>query len=172
MKYTNLLVFACAVALFSCKNDDKSTTGATNETANTGTKTETPAQQVKITDVKQTVSAAKTDLANIDKINQTINELPEAVKKANKATIDAIRTELGGMVEKTSIMVSRLETYAQMNAPADNSGSLPTKPTASDRDQIPEAEVKDFIESIPRNRASYEQLNQQVQDLAKGQKKQ
>lgn len=166
MKNTSLLLIACVLFVFACQNDPKP--ASTPETPTSSEKTGAPAPQIDLGTVAQTVSAAKSNLTEIDKINQAISQLPASVQKANKEIIESVRAELDGMEEKQRIMLTGLENYAKANTPK-TSADLVDKVTVTDNQMISEVEVKDMIETIPRYGAACAEANQKIQALAKGQ---
>jgi hypothetical protein len=167
MKNNSFLLIACTLFVFACQNDPKPAT--TPETPAPGEKIGAPAPQVDLGVLNQSVSDAKSNLTEIDKVNQEINKLPASVQKANKAIIESVRGELYGIEEKQRIMLTSLETYVKVNTPS-TSTNLADKTTVSDNQIISEAEVKDILQSIPQYRANCEAALQQIQALAKGQK--
>lgn len=167
MKNTSLLLIACVLFVFACQNDPKP--ASTPETTTPSAKTGTPAPQIDLGALNQSVSDTKSNLTEIDKVNQEISKLPASVQKANKAIIESVRAELDGMEEKQRIMLTGLETYVKVNTPS-TSTTLADKTPISDNQIISEAEVKDILQSIPQYRASCEAAQKQIQALAKGQK--
>jgi hypothetical protein len=172
MKYSSLLLGVYMLAFVACQNNDKNPTTTAPTTSTPASKTGAPAPQVDLAEVTKTIAAGKEELKNIDKLAQAINTLPADVKKANKANLESIRSEMDGMEEKQLIMVKTLENYQQLNAPAGSESGLVGKAAPSDSEQVSEEVIKDIIGSIPRYHAVIEQYQQQVQALAKGQKKQ
>ena len=88
MKNTSLLLIACVLFVFACQNDPKP--ASTPETTTPSEKTGAPAPQIDLGALNQSVSDAKSNLAEIDKVNQEISKLPASVQKANKAIIESI----------------------------------------------------------------------------------
>jgi hypothetical protein len=172
MKYSYLLLSVCMLAFVACQNNDKNPPVTAPTTSTPASKSGAPAPQVDIAEVTKTIAAAKAELANIDKLTQAMNALPADVKKANKANLESIRSEVDGMEEKQHIMLKMLENYQQLNAPAGSASDLAGKAAPSDNEQVTEDVIKDIIGSVPRYHEAVEQFNQQVQELAKGQKKQ
>jgi hypothetical protein len=172
MKYSSLLFSLCVFAFVACQNNDKNVSNAAPTTSTPESKTGAPAPQVDMAEVSKTITASKAELENIDKLDQAINALPAAVKKANKANLEAIRSEVDGIEEKQHIMVKMLENYQQLNTPAGSESGLAGKAAPADNEQVSEAVIKDILGTVPRYHTVVEQYNQQVQELAKGQKKQ
>jgi hypothetical protein len=172
MKYSSLLFCICALAFVACQNNDKNPPSTAPTTSTPESKTGTPAPQVDLAEVSKTIAASKAELENIDNVTKAINALPADVKKANKANLESIRSEMDGMVEKQLIMVKMLENYQQLNTPAGSESGLAGKAAPADNEQVSEEVIKDILGSVPRYHSVVEQCNQQVQELAKGQKKQ
>ncbi len=166
MKNTSLLLIACMLFVFACQNDPKP--ASTPETPTPSAKTGAPTPQIDLGALNQSVSDAKSNLSEIDKVNQEISKLPASVQKANKAIIESVRGELDGIEEKQRIMLTSLETFVKVNTPS-TSTNLADKSTVSDNQIISEAEVKDILQSIPQYRANCEAALLQIQALAKGQ---